>query len=517
MMPLARQISGSTMSLLGIVLGLNHCRAVAISEDGLLRCETYREYKGATQSKTEHTADIRGLWLSLRDLLGEVGAACRKDPINALAVTSIGEAVVPLSSEGRILGCCLLGSSPRGQDYTRQIEDDIGRERAFALSGRILSTPNIAGRLCWLRDHQPELYRQTWRFASPGGLAGLFLGGSSASDYSLASGTALLDITQRKWSDRLIDSAGLSHHKLPDLAPAASRIGMMAASLARELGLPTRINLVLGGHDLACNALGAGVVGPDRAVYNLSTTMHLVPSFNAIPLTSLMLKAGLIMEPHVVPDLFVTSLYNPSGGLVLQWYCDQLARMEKLEAQRHGASFYAELLAEMPSEPTDLMVLPHFIQTGPPLFDADSAGVIIGLRADTTRGALVKGLLEGISYQMAEGQEMLERVGLPIETYRATGGGARSSRWLQLTADVLGTPLESPTLPDAPAIGAAMLAGIGCGTYDSAQQAVDVVVRVSRRYEPDMAQHHRYESRLARYRELYPLLRDYLHRLHTQT
>ena len=130
--------------------------------------------------------------------------------------------------------------------------------------------------------------------------------------------------------------------------------------------------------------------------------------------------------------------YNLTGGALLKWFRDTFAPLEKAEAQAQGIDVYDLLLAEMPADPTDLMVLPHFAPTGPPYFDDQPAGLIAGLTLETSRGQFIKGLLEGVTYYFREGLDRLAEAGIEIDEYRVSGGGARSNAWLQIKADISG-------------------------------------------------------------------------------
>jgi xylulokinase len=227
-----------------------------------------------------------------------------------------------------------------------------------------------------------------------------------------------------------------------------------------------------------------------------------------------MLQNGLNVEHHVVPGQYVSFLSNLSGGAVLRWARDTLAAGEKAAAAAQGVDIYTQLLAEMPEEPTALMVLPHFAPSGPPTFDANTSGVVMGLSLETSRGELIKGLLEGVTYFFKEGLDLLSQAGLPIHEYRATGGGSKSDRWLQLTADILGQPIARVGVTECGVLGAAMLAGVAIGALPSAAETARSWVRVTRTFEPRPQQHARYQERMGFYKELYPLTKDYLHRLH---
>lgn len=502
------------MSLLGIEVGTTGCKALVISVEGVPLGQAHRDYSPIIGPAGERELDSPQVWAAVRQVISEVAACSKRDPIRALSVASMGEAMTPLSIEGHILGNCLLGADQRGAQYLRPLEQRLGVQRLFDITGSVPGAPCSLPKLCWLRDNRRPLYDRTWRFVPWSSLVNHLLGGSSVCDYSLAGRTLLFDLYHERWSHEILEAADLPIAKLPELAPAGTPVGTVSAAAARELGLPADVRMILGGHDLCCNALGAGCVRHGMVTLYLGNALYLTVAFQAVALTSLLLGRGLNMEHHVVPGLFVTFSYNPSGGSALRWFADTLAPLEKRQAQKRGVSIYGELLSEMPEEPTRLMVLPHFAPTGPPYFDARSSGAILGLGLSTARGEIVKALLEGLLYVLAEGQELVGQVGLRVNLYRATGSIARPDQLLQLAADILGASVERPRIVEATALGAAILAGIGIRVYANPEEAVSAVVRVQQRFVPDDKRHALYRTRMERYRELYPLLRDYLHRLH---
>lgn len=501
------------MSLLGIEVGATRCRATAFSLEGAPLAEAHREYSVITKSGGVRELDARRVWASVYSAIGEVAAQTRSDPIRAMSVAMIGEAMVPLSADGEILGRCILSSDQRGARYAEQVERSLGAQRLFDITGNLPGVSYALPKLCWLRDNEPRLFESTWRFVSLGGMVSHYLGGASTCDYSWAGRTLLFGLARESWSGEVLGACGLPAYKLPHLARAGTAVGTVSASVSRELGLSPGARIVLGGEDHCCRALGAGVTHSGMALYDLSAYIHAVPTFHAIPLTTLMLRNRLNTGHHVVPGLFVSVLSSAAGGNVLRWFRDNLAPLEKREAQKRGTNVYDDLLAEMPEAPTQLMMLPHFVPGGPPHSDGKSSGVILGLKVDTTRGEIVKALLEGMTYPFVKGQELLGQVGVRLQTYRATGSGARSQRWLQLSSDMLSRPVERTGLIETGTLGAAILAGIGTDAYASFEEAVNTVVDVQMRLEPDPQRQAAYGARYERYRELYPLLRDYLHRL----
>jgi xylulokinase len=220
-----------------------------------------------------------------------------------------------------------------------------------------------------------------------------------------------------------------------------------------------------------------------------------------------MIARGLNTEHHAVPGQYVSFIYN-QGGVLVKWYRDTFAAVEYRQAQAAGQDIYPLLLAEMPSSPSPILVLPHFTATGPPQFITDSCGVILGLKLETTRGEILKGILEATTFYLRDCFENLSGTGISVSDFRAVGGGSKSEAWVQVCADILGSPFVRPQVSEAGALGAAILAGAGCGEFTSLEQGVESMVRLGRTIEPDPARQRLYDERFAQYRQIFSRLVD---------
>ena len=336
------------------------------------------------------------------------------------------------------------------------------------------------------------------------------LGCEPVTDYSLANRTLLFDIHQQDWSDRLLALTGIDRAKLPALMPSGSVAGTVCASVARGLNLPDGVAVVVGGHDQCCNSLGAGVYQAGRAVCGIGTFECITPVFDRIPPAAAMLANGLNTEHHVLPHPFVSFIYNQSGCL-LRWFRDTFARTD-LQMLAPGADIYEQLAEEMPAEPTRLFTLPYFEITGPPAFVDNASGVILGLQTSTRRGEILKSIMESVTFYFAEGMTALRDLGIDSSEFVATGGGAKSDRWLQIKADILGVPFVRPRITEGSILGAAILAGTATGVFRSSAEGVAQFVKRDKVFEPNPHRHRIYQEKLEEYRELFPLLRGFLAR-----
>ena len=501
------------MSLLGIDVGTTGCKAGTIDSQGKLLALAYREYEMLHPQPGWAEFDSQVVWARIKEVIAEAaektGRVAPHDPVKALCVTSCGEAMAPVSTDRRLLGNCLLGLDSRGEEYVETAGRILGREKMHSINGNVLGLAYSAPKLAWLRDHRPELFQAADRFLLWSGLVGYLLGGAPVTDLTLANRTLLFDLRAKDWSPDLLQVFDLPREKLPDIVASGVVTGVVSQAAASELGLPAGVRIVSGGHDQSCTALGVGVTRPGQATYSIGTFICITPVHQRLPDRAL-LEIGMNVEHHVLPDLFVSFLYNASGGALLRWARDTLARREKTELAAQNQDVYDLLMAEMPEAPTNLLVLPHFAPCGPPGFETDTSGVILGLKLETSRGELVKGLLEGMTYYFKEGTDLIAQAGLTVDEYRATGGGSRSPAWLQISADILGQPIAQVEVSECGVVGAAILAGVGIGEFSSAAETASQLVRVSRRFEPSTARHAAYQERMQLYKRLYPLIGDTL-------
>ena len=497
------------MSLLGIDVGTSGCKAAVFSEDGRLLGLAYEEYDYQRPQPGWAELDSLQVWQQVKRTIGQAVADSKGDPVKALCVSSLGETVVPVTTDRKILGPALLNFDVRGEEYLDELRDLIRDEKLYQINGNTLGNQYSLTKLKWLKQHQPDLYRQTQVFLPWSGFVSFMLGADAKVDYSLANRTLLFDLEYCDWSDKMLELAHLDREKLPPTVSSGVVIGSMEKAIAEELGLPGGIPIVSGGHDQCCNGIGCGVLAPGQAMYGMGTYLCLMPVFRQRPEATAMIERGLNTEHHVVPEQYVSFLYNQGGSLV-KWFRNTFAAAERQPAQTSGRDLYADLLSEMPEDLSRIMVLPHFAITGPPDFIADSCSVMVGLKLETSRGEILKGLIEAMTFYIRETFEGLPGAGIKVADFRAVGGGSKSDVWIQISADILGCPFVRPKINEAGVLGAAILAGVGCGVFPSLEVGVETMVRLDRTFDPDPKKQGLYSERFAKYQRLWPLMADYL-------
>jgi xylulokinase len=502
------------MSLLGIDVGTTGCKAIVFRVDGVPLGAAYREYPLLHPREGWMELDSRVVWDAVRDSIREaVDLAGPGDPVQALAPSCQGEAVTPVGRDGEPLDHCPVTFDGRTVPYLEFWEEAPGRERIFEITGMPLHPMYTLSKIVWWKREKPEVYRDTAKFLCYGDYVLHRLGVTPTIDPSMAGRTMAYDVREGRWSAELLERAGVAVSLLPEVAPSGTAVGEVPAAVCDDLGLPQGVLAATGGHDQPCGALGAGITRPGLAMDATGTVECITPIFDALVLTPEMRDGNFCCYRHVAPGLYATLAFNFTGGSLLRWYRDTWGAQELDEARVSGLDVYEIMIGKAASGPSRVLVLPHFTMTGTPWFDPRAKGAIVGLTLGTGVDQILKALLDGITYEMRLNLDHLDTAGVPVQELRAIGGGAKSRTWMQLKANIFNRPVSALNISEAACLGAAMLAGVAAGVYRSLDEATAALVRVTETFTPKPAEVARYEEMYALYRDLYPTLRGFVHRL----
>ncbi len=501
------------MSLLGIDVGISGCKAVAFDLEGHTLGQAYREYYLHQPQPGWMELDPAEVWAAVSGAAREAAAAAGADKVTALAISTHGESVVPVDAAGQPIYRFITAIDTRAVAQMRWWEERLGAKRLFAITGMPPHPMYTANKLMWLREHDPAVFNAASRFLCMADFLFTRMGLPPTMDHSLASRTMLQDIRARAWDPELLRLAGLDAGRLSATVPSGTLLGEIAPQVAAELGLAPGAVAVTGGHDHCCGSLGVGAIRAGMVMDSTGTVECVAAAMDKPVLDNNLLAGNLPVEPHTVAGMYLVLGWSSVGGALLKWYRDTFARAEVEEAARGGRSAYDLILAEAVEGPSPVLILPHFVGSGTPALDPLSKGAMVGLTLSTTRGQIVKAIIDSVTYEIKLSIDAMEAAGIAINELRAMGGGAKSSKWLQTKADILGRPVKAMDVSEAPCLGCALLAGVATGVYATPAEAVARAVRVNRTYEPDMVLHSQYAEKAALYAEVYPALKGLNHGL----
>ena len=495
------------MSVLGIDVGTSTCKGLALDENGniiarasLSYAQDVRVEDGAAELPAEQIRD------SVFELIRTIADRTQRDPIRAIAFSTHGETLICVDAQERALAPAMLSMDRRCAAEAAEMADAIGTDRFYRITGTPMHSQYPAPKIMWIKRRRRDLAQKSVHYRSTQDYLHGALGVPGYVDYSLASRFGTLDVCNRAWSDEILSCAGLRADELSTPVQAGAPIGVIPDSIARDLHLSSGIQLVAGGHDQPCASLGMGARRKSITVSAGSYECAAIATDH--PLNDARgAKYGLNSYCHVLPDQYVTLAFFASG-LTVQWFIDRFCRYEKEQALREGCDVHALLERMAPPAPTCICALPHVYGAMNPEWNENARMQISGLGADHDIGALYRAILEGTACELDLNVRVLERLAGEISGISISGGGTKSDLWMQLRADILNREIDALTGDaDASLLGAAMLAGAGCGMFSNIAQAQGALKLPRRLWFP--ANDRRYDAQKAAYLALHrPSLLD---------
>ncbi|MBN2323075.1 MAG: hypothetical protein JXQ30_05015 [Spirochaetes bacterium] len=482
------------MSLLGVDIGTAGCKAVVFSETGRTLSACYEEYPLLVPRDGFCEIDPERVWDALCRVVRGASEGARKDLVRAMGISTLGDSVTPTDQDGNPLYNTVVGAADgRAAAQAIRVGKLMPRRRIFDLTGMPLHAYCTIPKVLWFKEKMPDLFDRTVRFTGWQEIVHGKLGLDPCMDLSLASHTMLMDIANKRYAGELFRLCGLDESQFHPLCASHAVVGETDSGASELLGLDKGVKVVAGGFDQACCALGAGVFLKDTAALGLGTLGAVTAVYNTRNTNDALLSGNYGCSFHVIEGLYMTFGYLTTAGAVLRWYRDTLAGCEVKEAAKKGLDPYETMIAQTPDRPSSVFVLPYFTGTGTPWLDLAQRGSVFGLSLDTDNAEIVKGVMDGICYEIRLNIERMREAGIPIETLRATGGGSKSVRWMQLAADITGLPVETANVTEAGCLGAALLAGIGTGVYGGMGD-LEEITGTGRGFEPDPKKKAAYED-----------------------
>jgi xylulokinase len=477
-------------ALVGLDVGTTGVKALALSPEGEVLAVASRGYKLSTPHAGWAEQDPEAWVAAAESALREVG--------NGRDVAGIGfsgqmHGLVVLDRSGRPIRPAILWNDQRTGEECREIEERVGLERLIERTGNRALTGFTAPKLLWLRRHEPDAYARIARVLLPKDYVRLRLTGEWAIDASDASGTLLLDVERRAWSEEVLDALELPASWLPPVLESPATAGAVLDGALR--GTP----VAAGAGDQPAAAIGVGVDRPGALSVVLGTSgvvLAALPGYAHDP------AARVHAFCHAVPGTWQAMGVMLSAAGSLEWFHEQLAPDASFDA------LVAEAGAWEPGA-EGLLFLPYLAGERTPHADPDARGAFVGLQLRHDRGALVRAVLEGVAFGLRDSLDLIRGLGVETSAGRASGGGARSRLWLRIVASALGLPLELTESEEGSAFGAALLGGVAAGVFPDVPTAVGRCVRVADVIEPEPSWQEAYAELHARYGALYPALRPF--------
>lgn len=492
--------------LLGIDLGTSGTKTVLFNENGDVIASKTVEYP---------LSQPRNGWAEQNplDWWNAVCAGMRHCVSHVTDIAGIGisgqmHGLVMLDEDGEVLRPSIIWCDQRTQAECDEMTEKIGHRRLMEITANPAMTGFTASKILWVKNNEPEIYQKCAHILLPKDYIRYMLTGDFATEVSDAGGMQLLDVPGRCWSEEVLTKLGIDGQLLGRLYESCEITGVVQSSASRMTGVPAGTPVVGGAGDNFAAAVGTGVVRKGRAFTTLGTSGVVFAHADNVKID----PAGRIHTfCSAVPGKWCVMSCTQAAGLSLRWTRDTLCTEEVAAANSSGKDPYevmSQEAARIPIGSDRLFYLPYLMGERSPILDPFARGVFFGLSAMHTRAHMIRAVMEGVAFSQLDCVNVFREMGIPIDDMTACGGGARSPLWRQMLADMYGCGVATLAADEGPALGVAILAGVGTGIYESVESACDRMVKKKPAQPPQKENSAVYARYYDVFRSLYPAMKD---------
>jgi len=500
----------SIEALLGIDIGTSGTKTVLFGTDGKAIASHTAEYPMYQPNNGWAEQDAADWWNAVVEGINRV---LEKGGIQPSAIRGIGlsgqmHGLVMLDKDGGLLRRSIIWCDQRTSAEIEQIDRLIGARRVMEITANPAMTGFTAAKILWVRNNEPEIYAKCAHILLPKDYIRYKLTGEFATEVSDAAGMQLMDIAGRDWSGEVLSKLSIDKSLLGAMYESQDLTGRVHSAAAAETGLRAGTPVAGGAGDNPAAAIGAGVIIEGRAFTTIGSSAVIYAVSD---------KMSIDMEGRVhtlcasVPGKWTVMSCTQGAGLSLQWLRNTCCapEVEKAAAESVDPYFIMDKLAEhVPIGADKLIYLPYLMGERSPHPDPHCRGVFFGLSAIHGRPEMIRSVLEGVAYSQRECVDVFKEMGVVINDMLVCGGGARSSIWRRMLADLYACPVSMTEADEGPALGVALLSGVCSGVYGSIEQACEAAVRKGKSQQPDMASNAKYEPYYNLYKRLYKNLKE---------
>jgi xylulokinase len=484
---------------LGIDIGTSGTKVLLIDEAGMPVASHTEEYPLSTPRPLWAEQEPEHWWAAT---VAGVRAVIAKSRVAASDIRGIGlsgqmHGSVFLNRDNKVLRPAILWCDQRTQAECDWLTAQVGAENLARLISNPVLTGFTAPKIVWLRNNEPETYKQVVKVLLPKDYIRFMLTGVYATEVSDASGTALFDVSHRRWSDEMLEAAAIGRSMMAESAESIEVTGAINADAAAATGLAVGTPVVGGGGDQAAGAVGCGVVETGIVSSTIGTS-GVVFAYADQPATDPKMRVHTFC--HAVPGKWHLMGVHLSSGGSIRWLRDELYMQSEYDSINADA-------AQVPAGAEGLMFLPYLTGERTPYPDPYAKGTFFGLTLRHSRRHFARSVMEGVSYSLRDSFEIFKELNVEISQVRASGGGAKSPLWRQINADVTGYDHVTLSIDEGGALGVALLAAVGTGRFATVAEACQSAIKVASSVAPIAENVRAYNRFYPIYRSLYPALK----------
>ena len=484
------------MLFIGVDLGTSAVKLLLMDETGKILKMASKEYGLSFPHPGWSEQDPQDWYSQSIAGLKELLAGCDKSQVAGISFGGQMHGLVTLDAQDEVVRPAILWNDGRTTEETAYLNEQIGRERLTGYTANIAFAGFTAPKILWMQKNEPDLWAKVKKIMLPKDYLAYRLSGTFCTDYSDASGMLLMDVKNKCWSKEMMEICHVSREQLPDLYESYEVVGTLKKEIASELGVPETVKVIAGAGDNAAAAVGTGTVGANHCNLSLGTSGTLFVSSD---------KFGVDEHNALHSFAHADGGYHLMGCMLSaascnKWWMDEILKTKDYAGEQKGIQTLGE---------NQVFYLPYLMGERSPHNNPDARAMFVGMSMDTTREDMTLAVLEGVAFGLRDSLEVARSLGIRIDSSRICGGGAKSPLWRQIIAAVMNVKLEIIESEEGPGYGAAILAAVGCGTFESVERACEKLVKVIDTVEPDPVLVQKYEEKYQKFKQLYPIMKNW--------
>lgn len=484
------------MYFIGVDVGTTSVKIIAIDDQGKIIKTVSKEYPIYFPQPLWSEQDPNDWWEQTLVGIDELLNGMDRKKVKAISLSGQMHGLVILDKDDEVIRPAILWNDQRTEKECSYLNEEVGRDKISRWTGNIALTGFTAPKILWVKENEPENFSKIEKIMLPKDYIAYKMSGVFATDMSDASGTLYLDVKNRTWSNEMLNVLGISTLQLPKLYESFEVIGNIKKDLADRLDLADDVKIVIGGGDQAVAAIGGGIVGETDCSVSLGTSGVVFANSEKFVLDQ---------------DNRLHSFCNANGKFHVMGVTLAAAASLKWWVENISKSNFDSLLDEIRDLEVDneIIFLPYLMGERTPHNDPNARGTFVGMTMTTERRHMTKAILEGVAFSLRDTFEIMKDMGMKISEITINGGGARSDVWCQIMADVLNVRVNKVNSDDGPAYGAAILAAVGYGLFNSVDEACNTFIKKTSTIYPIQDRVDLYNKKYDKYRRLYPTLKDF--------
>lgn len=496
--------------LLGIDIGTSGTKTVIFDLEGNTIASSTVEYPLYQPNIGWAEQDPKDWWNAVCRTIREVLAksSVKADNVKSIGLSGQMHGLVMLDSNGEVLRNALLWCDQRTDKECAEITSRVGAQRLIEITANPALTGFTASKILWVRNNEPEVYEKCRKILLPKDYIRYMLTGEFATEVSDASGMQLLDIKERTWSDEVLQKLEIPKELLGDVYESIEISGKLSKKAAEETGLAVNTPVAGGGGDQAAGAVGNGIIKEGVISSTIGTSGVVFAHLDKPAIDDL---GRVHTFCHAVPGAWHVMGVTQGAGLSLKWFRDNFCMSEMETSKYMEVDPYIlmdEQAGKVPAGSKGIVYLPYLMGERSPHLNPSARGVFFGLSAAHTRRDMTRAVMEGVSYSLLDCMEIIKNMGIIPQNVMVSGGGGKSPLWRQMQADMFACPVTTNKSSEGPALGAALIAGVGAGIYKDFNEACGTAISIKNTQNPIVQNIEIYKNQYRLYQKLYVDLKE---------